>query len=192
MAKNLFIIIIFSVCFILTSSRFVSATNVSAGILGPEIKIQDNNIIVGTRFSNIKEIETAIKSGVEKEIIFSIELFRVWSFWPDEFVVAKKIQKVIKYDNMRDQYWASSYDGTSLRERRFKDFNALKEWVFVVKDINLANIKELEQGKYFIRVVVESKSRELPPVIGFFLLFIPEREMSLAKESQPFSIGYKR
>lgn len=165
---------------------------VTAGIIGPEVKIQDNDIIVSTGFSNIKEIETAIKAGIEKEIIFTIELFRVWRFWPDEFMVLKKIQRIIKYDNLRGHYMVSSYDGTSLKEKQFKDFNTLKEFTFTVKDISLANIKELEEDKYLIRVVVESKSRKLPPLIGFFMVFIPETEISMVKKSPLLTIGYKR
>lgn len=184
--KILIITIICGICLLLISSP------VTAEITGPEVKIQDNDIIVSTGFSNIKEIETAIKTGIEKEITFTIELFRVWRLWPDEFVVLKKIQRIIKYDNLRGQYRVSSYDGTSLKERHFKDFNTLKEWVFTVKDISLANIKELEKDKYFIRVAVESKSRKLPPLIGFFMVFIPETEISMVKKSLPLTLGYKR
>lgn len=179
MVKNLFILI-FSVGLIPTSSYVT------------EVKIKDNNILVSTGIPDIKEIGAAIKSGVEKEIIFSIELFRVWRLWPDEFVSGKRIKKLIKYDNLRGQYRASSHDGSHLKERHFRDFNTLKEWVFTVKDINLANIRELEPGKYFVRVVIESKSIELPPIIGFFLLFIPETEMSWTQKSQSFQIGEKK
>ncbi len=183
MAKNLFIIVILTSFLILTSSL------ATAEILGPEIKIEGNDILVNTGLTNTAEIEAMINSGVEKEILFTIELFRLWSFWPDEFVASKKIQRIIKYDNLRGQYLISSYDGKLQIEKKFKDFDAsMKNWVFTVNKINLANTKELEQGKYYIRIVVESKSRELPPVIGLLMLFIPEVEMSFAKESQVFIV----
>lgn len=185
--RGLFILI-FSLFLIFTSSHVSAATSVL------EVKIEGNNIIISSGIPNLKEkeIENAIKSGVEKELIFSIELFRIWHLWPDEFVSAKKIQKLIKYDTLRGQYRASSYDGAHLKERHFRDFNTLKDWVFTVKDINLANIRELEPGKYFVRVVIESKSRELPPIIGLFMLFIPETEISWTQKSQPFHIGEKK
>ena len=183
MAKNLFIIVILTSFLILTSSL------ATAEILGPEIKIEGNDILVNTGLTNTAEIEAMINSGVEKEILFTIELFRLWSFWPDEFVASKKIQRIIKYDNLRGQYLISSYDGKLQIEKKFKDFDAsMKNWVFTVNKINLANTKELEPGKYYIRIVVESKSRELPPVIGLLMLFIPEVEMSFAKESQVFIV----
>ena len=183
MAKNLFIIVILTSFLILTSSL------ATAEILGPEIKIEGNDILVNTGLTNTAEIEAMINSGVEKEILFTIELFRLWSFWPDEFVASKKIQRIIKYDNLRGQYLISSYDGKLQIEKKFKDFDAsMKNWVFTVNKIDLANTKELEPGKYYIRIVVESKSRELPPVIGLLMLFIPEVEMSFAKESQVFIV----
>lgn len=185
MAKNLVVIVLFAcLIFLIPSSSMAS----SAKILGPEIRIQDNNIIVSTALTNIKEIEKNIKFGIEKEIVFTIELFRVWSFWPDTFVTSKKIRRIIKYDNLRERYLTSFYDGTLQNEKSFRDFDIMKNRVFKVNNVNIANIKELESGNYYIRVVVESKSRELPPVIGFLMLFIPEVEMSLARESQAFKI----
>src|SRR4030066_1117870 len=152
MAKNLFIIVILTSFLILTSSL------ATAEILGPEIKIEGNDILVNTGLTNTAEIEAMINSGVEKEILFTIELFRLWSFWPDEFVASKKIQRIIKYDNLRGQYLISSYDGKLQIEKKFKDFDAsMKNWVFTLNKINLANTKELEPGKYYIRIVVESK-----------------------------------
>ncbi len=86
----------------------------------------------------------------------------------------------------------SSYDGSTQVDKNFKDFHAMKTWAFTVREINLVNIRELDSGRYYLRIVAESKSRELPPVIGLLMLFIPEVEMSLAKESQPFNIGARR
>jgi hypothetical protein len=157
-------------------------------IIGPDIKIIDNNIIVKLSISDEKELETTIKSGIEQEIVFTVELLRVWKFWPDEFVVSKKIKKNVKYDNLREQYKVSSYDGINRIKEYFKDYNSMKNWIFNVDSINLANIKELEPGSYYIRIVIESKSNEHIPIIGFLIHFIPEVEMSLAKESQPFII----
>jgi len=188
MVKNLFAIS-FLMCFVFSSPVSVFP----AEILNPEVMIQDNSIIVNTGLTDTKEIEPTIKSGIEKEIIFTIELFKVWKFWPDEFVVSKKILRTIKYDNLRERYFAMSYDGTAELEKDFKNFNSMKTWVFKVNNINLVNIKELEPGAYYVRVIAESRSREISPVMGFLMLFIPEIEMSLARESQVmFEFGGSR
>jgi hypothetical protein len=151
----------------------------------PEIVIHDNDIIVNTGISFTEDIEASISSGIEKEVVFTIELFRAWRFWPDEFVVSRKIKKTIKYDGLRGYFYVSIDDGKNRVERRFRDFNKnMKEWFFRVNNVDLANIKELDKGDYYIRVIVESKSREVPAVIGLLMFFIPEVEMSLATESQ--------
>lgn len=179
------IIIILSLCSFL-SGRAVYAT--TPQIIGPEMRIADNNIIVSLSIDNIMELEKTIRSGIEKEIVYTIELLRVWKFWPDEFVVSKKVEKVIKYDNLRGQYLASSYDGIERVNKYFKDFGSVKDWIFTVNSVNLANVRELEPSRYYIRIVVESKSIEQLPLIGFLMHFIPEVEMSLAKESHPFIV----
>ncbi|MEW6602174.1 MAG: DUF4390 domain-containing protein [Nitrospirota bacterium] len=158
-------------------------------IMGPDMKVVDNNIIVNLYVENVTELATSITSGVEKEIAFTIELLRAWRFWPDEFIVSKKISRVIKYDNLREQYMVSSYDGVSRSEKYFSSYTSVKDWIFTVNNVNLANVKELEASSYYIRIVVESKSLEQLPLIGFLIHFIPEVEMSLAKESTPFIIG---
>jgi hypothetical protein len=165
---------------------FVSASSLK--IIGPYAIIDNNDIIVNTGIVNVKELEKSINSGIEKEVTFTIELFRVWRFWPDEFVSVKKIKKIIKYDNLREQYLGSSSDNTTETEERFKDFSSMQKWLSSVSHITLGNTRGLEGGEYYVRVVVESKTREYPKLIGFFMHLIPETEMSLAKESIPFLV----
>ncbi|RJQ51241.1 MAG: DUF4390 domain-containing protein [Nitrospiraceae bacterium] len=156
---------------------------------GPDMQIINNNITVKTSIADTLDLDRTIKSGVGKEIIFTVELIRVWKFWPDEFVVSKKARKFVKYDNLRDQYLASLHDGISRADVKFNDFAALKDWLFTSNDVNLANIRELDPGHYYIRVVVESRSMEQMPLIGFIMHLMPEVEMSLAKESRSFTVG---
>ncbi len=179
------IILFIALCAVLTAlSSHASTPN----IIGVGMKIIDNNIIVNLSVENVAEFEATINSGIEKEIVFTVELLRVWNFWPDEFVVSKKIKKVIRYDNLREQYRASSYDGIIRTEKKFRDYTAVKNWIFSVDGINLAHIKELEPGRYYIRAIVESKSLKQLPLTGFLMHFIPEVEMSLARESMPFLV----
>jgi hypothetical protein len=171
-------------------SLFASVTpTLSAEISGPTLTMKDNDIFVSTGLSYLGELESMIESGIEKKIVFTIELFRVWNFWPDEFVASRRIKKTIRYDNLRGLYYVTVSDGTVRVVKKFKDFHEMKTWAFKVNDINIANVRELEYGRYYLRVVVESKSKKLPPVIGILMIFIPEVEMIMAKESEPFSIG---
>jgi len=169
------------------------AVALTAEIIEPEIMIKDNNIIVNTGLIRLKDKDTEamVNSGIEKEITFTIELFRVWSLWPDEFVVSKKIRRIIRYDNLRGRYLITSDDGVSIIEKTFRDFDSMRDWAFTVNAIRIANVRQLESDQYYLRIVVESKSRELPPAIGLLMLFLPETEMSLAKESHKFTIQNK-
>jgi len=184
MIKKLFFPLLI-VCSVLTHAIAGAAV---LEVTGPEVEIKENNIIVNSGINNVKEFEATIISGVAKEIIFKIELLRSWRFWPDEFVVARKITRVIKFDNLRDQYLVSSHDGNLLVNKNFKDYNLMKERIFTTGAVNLANIRELDPGKYYVRVVVESKSTGAQPVMGFLMHFIPEVEMRLVKESKSFIV----
>ncbi len=171
--------------FVIFFAAMASATEIPE----PQIRIKDDNIIVDASITGLDVIESTINSGIKKQIVITIELLRVLNFWPDEFVTSKKFKKTLRYDNLRGYFTASSDDGTSQIQKSFKDFNNMRDWVFSVKNVNLGNIKELKEGTYYIRTVLETKSKELPSVISFLMLFIPEVEMSLAKESQTFKIG---
>ncbi|MBI5676379.1 MAG: DUF4390 domain-containing protein [Nitrospirae bacterium] len=184
MIKKLFFPLLI-VCSILTHAIAVAAP---LEVAGPEVEIRENNIIVNCGIDNVKEFEKTIKSGVAKEIIFNIELIRSWRFWPDEFVVSKKITRVVKFDNLREQYNVSALYENSLTEKNFKDYNLMKERIFTTGVVNLANIKELDPGVYYVRVVVESKSTEEPPVVGLLIHFIPEVDMRVVEESASFIV----
>lgn len=186
--KHLLILLI-AVSSLLTA---VPADAAAPKIIGPDMRIVDNNIIVSISVDNFKDLEDTIKAGIKKEIVFTAELLRSWTLWPDEFIVSKKFEKVIEYDNLRDQYLASSYDGISRVQKKFKDYEELSAWILGVNTFNLANVKGLEPSKYYIRVVVESKSLDQIPLLGLLTNFIPAVEMSLAKESEHFRVGYNK
>ncbi len=184
----MFRIIIFPIIFLCLLLPAIPSNAATPYIVGPDMTIIDNNIIVNLSIDNVTELEKTIKSGIKKEIVFTVELLRIWKFWPDEFIVSKKIEKFITYDNLREQYSASSYDGLNRIEKHFGDYNSMRDWIFNVKSINLANIKGLDPSSYYIRIVVESKSLEDLPLLGVLTHFIPEVEMSMAKETLPFVI----
>lgn len=172
---------------------FLLITPLSASAASPEIigklKTIDNNLIVDISVIDVTELDNVINFGIEKEIVFTMELIRVWKFWPDEFIVSKKINKTVKYDNLRDQYQGSAFDGVTRAEMKFRDYGSMKDWMFNVKAVNLANAKGLEPADYYIRIVVESRSIEQLPIMGILTHLVPEVDMTMAKESQHFFIG---
>ena len=92
-------------------------------------------------------------------------------------------------DPVKKEYIATSNDGTTLVQKRFKSFESMTNWALSINDLKLANLRELEPGVYFVRVTAESKIRKLPPVIGYFMIFSPETEFKTVKDSFRFSAG---
>lgn len=181
---------IFYYCVSLVSLLFIFySPSDAAEVIGPEITIQNNEIYVTTGLSLDEKYLQELRNGIEKEFKFYIDLFKSWKMWPDEFVLGKSLINTLKCDPVKGEFTATSYDGSTLTEKRFKFFESMMKWALRIDQLKLTNIKELEQGTYFVRVVAESKIRKLPPVIGYFLIFLPENEFKITKDSPYFSIG---
>ena len=161
-------------------------------ITGPEVKVQDSQIRVTTSLSLNEKSLQELRNGVTKDLKFSIDLFRVWKMWPDEFVVGKFFIRTLKSDPVTMEYQGSSGDGNTLVQKKFKSFESMIQWALLINDVKLANVKDLEQGTYFVRVTVESKIRKLPPVIGYFMIFLPENEFKIEKDSPFFPAGTRK
>ncbi|MBA4348968.1 MAG: hypothetical protein C0415_03130 [Thermodesulfovibrio sp.] len=152
------------------------------------VKLQNNEIHVSASVKPDPKLIRDTKEGLSKEFVFYIDLFRVWTIWPDEFVSGKKIVNILKSDPIKREYVAVSIDGNVQLEKRFKDSESMFNWAMNITDMKLTNIRGLEAGSYFVRVTLESYIRKLPPVIGYLLFFVPEKEFSIHKDSQTFSL----
>lgn len=157
-------------------------------VAGPDARLQSNDLHVTFSLNLNEKTTDALKNGMEKEIRFYVDLFRVWKIWPDEFVLGRSFKKTIKADPVKKEFIATSNDGSVMIEKRFRSFESMLDWVVSFRDLKLTNVKELEPGRYFVRVTVESKIRQLPPVIGYFLVFVSENEFRVVKDSPQFMI----
>jgi hypothetical protein len=177
-------------CFLLVPCYLLLLPSLSSGaeITGTEVKLQDNEIYVTTALSLDENHIQELRNGIAKEFRFYIDIFRVWKMWPDEFVLGKLFVRTLKCDPIKTEYIATSADGSTLIEKRFKSFESMVRWAVSINDLKLANTRELEPGVYFVRVTVESKIRKLPPVVGYFMIFLPENEFKIKKDSFPFNI----
>jgi hypothetical protein len=172
-------------CYLLLSISLSSG----AEITGTEVKLRDNEIYVTTALSLDENHIQELRNGIAKEFRFYIDIFRLWKMWPDEFVLGKLFVRTLKCDPVKTEYIATSSDGSTLIEKRFKSFESMVRWAVSINNLKLVNTRELEPGVYFVRVTVESKIRKLPPVIGYFMIFLSENEFKIKKDSSPFNIG---
>ena len=124
-----------------------------------------------------------IRNGMDKEIRLYIDLFRVWKGWPDEFVLGKSFIRTLKSDPIKKEYIASSSDGHTITEKRFRSFETMIAWTLSVRDLKLTSTRELEPSQYFVRITAESRIRKLPPFLGHFLIFVNENEFRIRKDS---------
>lgn len=181
---------LFSILLFLASSlHYAMSWAGDIEIKGPVLKFEDNQLRVTTSLTlNDKSLDE-LRNGVTKELKFTIDLFRVWKMWPDEFVSGRSFIRTLKVDPVTMEYRATSNDGTVIVQKKFKTFEAMIQWATLIEDLRIATVSELERSTYFVRVTVESKIRKLPPVIGYFMIFLPENEFRIRKDSPPFLAG---
>jgi len=182
------------IAFITVFSITLSASSGSTMpvINGPDVGIIDGNIVVNTGIDNIMDLQDSINSGIEKEIVFRIELLRAVMLWPDDLIVSRKIRRYIGYDILRDQYYVFWKEGGRFLKRYLDRFEEMKPLAFDAKGINLINTKGLDDGRYYVRTIVESKSKQPLRLMGILMYLMPEVEMSLIKESPPFEVRKER
>lgn len=161
-------------------------------ITGPELKHENNQIRVTAALSLNKKSLEELQNGISKEMTFTVDLFRIWRMWPDEFISGKKFVRVLKSDPIKMEYNVSSHDGSTLIRKKFKSFDSMIQWALLIEDLKLANTDELEASAYYVRVTVESRIRKLPPVIGYFMIFLPEYEFRIRKDSAHFTAGTRQ
>jgi len=158
-------------------------------ITGPEVTIRNNELYVNTALSLDDKNIQDLRNGMKKEFHFFIDLYRVWGMWPDEFISGRQFIQKLQADPVKTEYVATSNDGAISTKKRFKSFESMLQWALSVENIYVANIHNLEPGVYYVRVTVESKIRQLPPVIGYFMIFVKETEFTIQKSSPSFTIG---
>jgi len=173
---------VYSICVFIVALLMPLASE-SHTVSGPEVKLVNNDLYVTFSLGLEQKSIEAIKNGVDKELKFYIDLFKVWRVWPDEFVLGKAYVRTMRVDPIKKEFVAMSNDGTVLVEKRFKSFESMLDWAISFRDLKLTNTRELESGQYFVRVIVESKIRKLPPVIGYLFIFVSENEFRLIKDS---------
>jgi hypothetical protein len=184
-------IILFLASFSLLLSP-LTASGSDIAISGPEARVVNSEIVVTTGLTLDDKNLTDLKNGISKEITFYIDLFRVWKVWPDEFIAGKKLVKTLWCDPIKKEYIATSFDGTTLIEKRFKSFDSMLNWTLNLKDLKLINVKELQPSDFFVKVTVVSRLRKLPPVIGHLLFFVPEKDFKVFKDSAVLTIGSEK
>jgi hypothetical protein len=185
MKKNSFFILILLFTALSFTPAFSGVTEISA----VQVKLNNNDIYVSASLRPDSKVMEEINAGLSKEFVFYVDLFRVWKIWPDEFVSGRKIVKVIASDPIKREYTAENREGGLHTIKRFREMDSMIAWALSLADLKVANTRELEPGTYFVKVSAESLLRKLPPVVGYLLFFVPEKEFSVFRDSPRFSVN---
>lgn len=158
-----------------------------------QVVLNGDNLFVSASFNPGERFLEEAKNGIKKELRIYIDLFRVWRYWPDEFVYGVEIINRITGDAVKGEFIATSLNRQKrvLVEKRFRTFGSMLSWLTTINSLNLINTKSLEEGDYYVKITVESVIKQLPPVIGYLLFFVPEKEFSIDMDSETFRIGKK-
>jgi hypothetical protein len=159
------------------------------GIKDLTVDLESGEITVGFRFEPAARYISRFKNEISREIVFYIDLFRRWEVWPDEFIRGVRIVRKLHSDEMKKEYRLDSFDGNHLTVRRFNSFTSMTDWAFRFNGISLGRLDELQRGRYFVRVTVESKKEKVPSIISEIFFFLPSREFRYRLDSPPFYTG---
>lgn len=180
---HLFLLILLASLHVI-SPAVVPAMEISA----VAVQTENSEIIVSTALRPDPKFLRELSDGLSKELIIYIDLFRVWKVWPNEFLQGVRLTRIIRSDPIKREYVVTQIEGSRRNEMRFADIGTLTEWAMKVSGLKVSRTENLEEGTYFIKITVESQIKKLPPVVGYFLFFIPEKEFSVSKNSPFFQI----
>ncbi len=150
------------------------------------VKKNFNSLEVNAKILPSKEFIDDFTSGMSKDIKILIELYRKWSVIPDEFIIGKRIQRILISDPIKEEFIIKSFEGNILKEKRFKKPMDALLWGLTIESVIFDDIKNYNPGKYYFKLTVESNIKKLPFILEHFLFFIPKYEIKIEKESEKF------
>lgn len=148
----------------------------AAQLEGPLIALNGDNIVLNSTLTLNEKQVGDISKGISKEVVFYIDLYRVWKSWPDEFVAGITVTRTLSCNPVKNEFVATSLEGNVLREKRFGNCEDLLRWTLNLEGVTVANSRELEPAEYYAKLTAESRIRKLPPVVGYLLFFVKEKE----------------
>jgi hypothetical protein len=178
------LLIIAIVCLIGSSANPGDA----ADIKKVDLSIRNHDLFITTGLLYDDDLLNDMKQGLSKEILFSFEVYSIRSFFPDEYILGKKIVLSLKNDPIKREFVARIKDGLTVTEKRFKDTESMTAWALLSREVKVVNLKELDPATYYVKVSAESRIRKLPPLIKILLFFIPETEFSVWRYSKTFTL----
>lgn len=184
--KRIYIIavLVFIVCL---SYFFNTAFADEEKITDIKVALGKEDISVSAKLINglNKDVEEAIKNGIQKDIIYSMILKKKRSTWFDEDVVSKEAEYTIKYDVLKKQYTLITR-GNGNKEKVTQSYDEIKAVVSKIENAAVSQKKDLEPDEeYYISIKAEIKDTKLPFFLDYFLFFIPFSDIDTSWYDSP-------
>jgi hypothetical protein len=154
-----------------------------------EVKQNSDVLLVSVRLELDEDLARELKGGVDKKLIFYVDLFRAWYKWPDEFVLGKRVERELKCDNVKGEYVVTELTRKGPVATRFASCDELLAYALKITDVRLVDAREVEHGRYIVKVTAESHLRNIPPFITVLIPFAKDKEFEVRIKSQVMKIG---
>lgn len=118
-----------------------------------------------------KDIEEAIKSGIQTSFTYKVKFYRIRAFWLDANIGSWTFNHTVKYDSLKEEYEITL--GESGKVIKTKDFFVMKRYMAEAKDVTLTPIPTLDPAStYSVRVKAELDKVHLPYYLDYIVFFV--------------------
>lgn len=153
------------------------------------VKTEGARLLVSATLGLDEAHVTELRRGLKKELIFYVDLFKVWGFWPDEFIQGVKVYHTMKSDPVKGEFILVLVEKGTEKELRFNSVDSLLGKALVIESVQAFSATDIDPGDYYIKVTAESRIIKLSPIVSNLLFFIPEREFKVSGRSSVFRLG---
>ncbi len=165
---------------------YMPALGCASDITTLSFRQTNQDIIVNASLQLDEKTIDDLNTGLSKEIVFNIELFRYRKIWSNEFIAGKSFVRLLQSNPIKREYVGTSIDGKAKTVKRFKDINSMIAWGVNIEELTLTNITLEDDGDYFVKISAEARMQAIPAVIGYIFFFLPTKEFSVSRESSLF------
>ncbi len=170
---------------------FLPVSARAAQINSLSVSKKGDKIFVSARLVVAPRLIKDLRDGIQKDLVFYVDLFRHWSSWPDEYILGVRIERYVSCDSVKGEYVMTTLGRGTSWQTRFGSCDELINNSLTLNNVKLSGLNGLTRGRYFIRVTAESKLRNLPPLLGQMFFFIRDKEFSVQEDSAIFNLGSK-
>lgn len=151
--------------FIIILYLFAIPTHLSgAQLVNIVIRNSANELMIDIKVKDVftEDLKAALSKGIPIDIVFSVSLFEVHSFWFDQKIISKTATHQIRFDTLKKVYkikrsWQNR--GVIIEKNAIAAQRIMSE----IKGLKVISLTRLEKGtQYQLRIKSDLKDRSYP------------------------------